>query len=76
MKLAENPRMTWMRNSLCAHTLYESEILTSLLNNSSSWIGITDEIINKLQEFQNRFLLRFSEDPKRGTETGIVDYNR
>ena len=32
----------------CAGTLYESEIVTSILNNSKSWIGITDTIIDKL----------------------------
>ena len=61
MNLAENPKMMGLRNSLCARTLYESEIVTSLLKNSASWIGITDEIIDKLQDFQNRFMLRFLE---------------
>ena len=48
MNLAENPRMMGMRNSLCAWTLYDSEIVTSILNNIASWIGITDKIIDKL----------------------------
>ena len=38
MNLAENPRMMGMRNSLFAQTLYESDIVTSLLNNSASLI--------------------------------------
>ena len=45
----------------------------SLLNNSASWIGLTDEIITKLQNFQNKFMLRFFEAPKQGTPTGIVE---
>ena len=53
--------------------MYESEIVTSILNNSASWIGITDEIIDKLQDFQNRFMLRFFEAPKQGSPTGIVE---
>ena len=64
--------MTGMRNSRCANTLYETEIVTSILNNSEYRIGITKEIINKLQDFQNRFMLRFVEAPKKGTPTGIV----
>ena len=40
--------------------------------NSELWIGI-NEIINKLQDFQNRFMLRFCEAPKQGTPTGIVE---
>ena len=73
MNLAENPRMYGMRNSMCAQTLYESEVVTSLLNNSASWIGLTDEIVDKLQDFQNKFMLRFFEAPKQGTPTGIVE---
>ena len=73
MKLAENSRMTGMQNSLCARTLYESEIVTSLLNNSASWIVLTDEILDKLQDFQNRFMLRFFEARNQSTPTGIVE---
>ena len=65
--------MYGLKNSMCARTLYESEIVTSLLNNSASWIGLTDEIINTLQDFQNKFMLRFFEAPKQGTPTGIVE---
>ena len=67
MKLSEHPRMAGLRNSRCARTLYETDIVTSILNNSESWIGITEEIIDKLQDFQNRFMLRFFEAPMQGT---------
>ena len=42
MNLAENPRMMGMRNSMCARTLYESEVVTSLLNNGKSSIDLRD----------------------------------
>ena len=74
MKLSENSYMTGMRNSMCARTLYESEIVTSILNNSASWIGIPDEIIDKHQDCQNRFILGFFEAPKQGTPTGVCIY--
>ena len=51
----------------------KTEIVTSILNNSDSWIGINDEIIDKLQDFQNSFMLRFFEAAKQGTPTGIVE---
>ena len=73
MNLAENQRMYGLQNSQCARTLYESEVVTSLLNNSASWIGLNDEIVTKLQDFQNKFMLRFFEAPKQGTPTGIVE---
>ena len=67
MNLAEHPQMYGLQNSMCARTLYESEVVTSLLNNSASWIGLTDEIIDILQEFKNKFMLCFFEAPKQGT---------
>ena len=73
MNLAEHPQMYGLQNNMCACTLYESEIVTSLLNNSASWIGLNDEIINTLQDFQNKFMLRFFKAPKQGTPTGIVE---
>ena len=73
MNLAENPKMYGLQNSQCARTLYESEIVTSLLNNSASWIGLNDEIISILQNFQHKFMLRFFEAPVNGTPAGIVD---
>ena len=73
MNLAEHPQMYGLQNRMCARTLYESEIATSLLNNSASWIGLTDEMIDILHEFQNKFMLRFFEAPKQGTPSGIVE---
>ena len=49
-------------------TLYKSEVVTSLLNNSASWIGLTDELVDKLQDFHLNF-----ESPKQGTPTGIIE---
>ena len=59
--MAENPKIYGLKNSLRARTLYES------------WIGLNDEIITKLQDFQNKFMLRFFEAPKQGTPSGIVE---
>ena len=36
-------------------------------------MGLTDEIVNKLQDFQNKFMHRFFEAPKQGKPTGIVE---
>ena len=67
MNLAEHPQMYGLQNSMCARTLYESEVVTSLLNNSASWIGLTDEIIDKLQDFQSKFMLRIFKALKQET---------
>ena len=50
-----------------------TEIVNSIPNNSGSWIGINDEIIDKLEDFQNRFMLRYFEAPKQGTPTGVLE---
>ena len=73
MNLAKHPQRYGLQNCMCALTLYESEKVTSLLNNSASWIGLTDEIIDTLQEFQNTFILCFFKAPKQGTPSGIVE---
>ena len=41
-----------LHHSRCAHTLYETEVVTPILDNSESWIGISAEAIDKLQNFQ------------------------
>ena len=73
INLSEHPRMMRMGNSRCARTLYVSEQVTSILNNSESWIGISAEALDKLQDFQNRFMLRLFEAPKQGTPSEIVE---
>ena len=73
MNFAEHPHMYGMRNNMCARTLYKSEEVTSQLNKSASWIGLTYEIVDKLQDFQNKFMLCFFEAPKQGTPIGIVE---
>ena len=73
MNLAEHPQTYGLQNSMCVRTLFVSEIVKSLLNNSASWIGLNDEIIDTLPEFQNKFIIRFFEAPKQGTPTGIVE---
>ena len=49
-------------------TLYESEIVIYPKQQRA-----TDKIPDKIQDFQNRFMLRFFEAPKQGTPTGIVE---
>ena len=67
--LTENPLMSGMKNSLCARNLYVSEVASSIINNCEFWIGVKDEAIDILQDFQNRFMLRFFAAPKQGTES-------
>ena len=56
--MAENIAFRGMNNSISAINYFESQIVTALLHNCESWIGITPEHIKTLQDFQNEFLLR------------------
>ena len=56
MNLAEHPQMYGLQNSMCACTLYESEVITSLLSNSVSWIqnvtkGVSRHKLTKKRQF-------------------------
>ena len=53
MKIAENPLMAVLPNKLCARNLFESEVISSPLGNSESWIKLNDTRIKTLQDFQN-----------------------
>ena len=63
--LVEVPLMSGIENSLFARNLNESKVATSLINNCESWIGIKDEVIDILQDFQNKWMLRFFTAPKQ-----------
>ena len=45
MKVAKRPLMSGLTNSLCDRNFFQSEVITSLLHNSESWIGIKEYII-------------------------------
>ena len=55
IQIAESPVMSGLGNATIAFRLYEAQIIPSLLHNAESWIGITDKIINDLQDFQDKF---------------------
>ena len=55
--------MSCMKNSLYTRNLCESEVATSLIKNSESWIGI--KVI--LEDFQKKVMLRFCAAPEQGT---------
>ena len=50
--------MAYMRNSKTAITLFEAQVIPSLLFNSESWIRISDAHLNTLQAFQDGFISR------------------
>ena len=80
MNLAEHPQMYGLHNSMCARTLHESEVVISLINNSAPWTGLTDKIGDKLQDFQNKFMLRTqTRDPQQYSRVRLkyaIDENR
>ena len=56
MLLADAPLMGADGSSSTAIKLFEAQVMTGLLFNCESWIGITDTQIAELQSFQDKFL--------------------
>ena len=48
--------MQGLSNAEVPFKLFESTVITPLLNNCESWIGIKDQQINLLQKFQEEFI--------------------
>ena len=56
IQISESSIMAGLGTSTTAFRLYEAIIIPSLLHNAASWIGITDNNIKELQNFQNKFI--------------------
>ena len=49
MDLAENTSLEGMNSAMAAVIQFKSHVVTKLLHNSESWIGVTEEHIQRLQ---------------------------
>ena len=56
IQTSENPMMQGLSNAEVPFKLFESTVITPLLNNCESWIGIKDQQLNLLQKFQEEFI--------------------
>ena len=54
--IADAPLMGTDGTSTTAIKLFEAQLMSGLLFNCESWIGITEAQINELQSFQDNFL--------------------
>ena len=64
--------MAGMGNSKAAITLFEAQVIPSLLFNCESWIGINDTHLNTLQAFQDAFISRLLHLPRAGTAKSLI----
>ena len=74
IQLAESPAMSITGNSLPAFRLYESTIISTLLHNSESWVGLNQKHINDLENFQNEFIRNVLRLPE-STPKAILQYD-
>ena len=58
MYLAEKASLKGMNSAMAAIIQFETQAVTKLLNNCESWIGVTENHIQRLQDIQNKFLRR------------------
>ena len=54
--IADAPLMGTDGTSTTAIKLFEAQVISGLLFNCESWIGITETQINEVQSFQDNFL--------------------
>ena len=52
-----------MNNCMAAICYFEAQVVNSLLHNCESWIGVTEEHIQQLQELKNKLIRRVLEAP-------------
>ena len=58
MNVAENPCIMGMPIAMAAIVKFEHEIVSKLSTNSESWLGLNQTLLDKLQEYQDKFLRR------------------
>ena len=73
MYLAEKASLKGMNSAMAAIIQFETQAVTKLLNNCESWIGVTENHIQRLQDIQNKFLRRVLVDPLTGTPKGMME---
>ena len=56
IQISESPLMGGLGNSTAPFKLFDATIAESLLTNCASWIGLTENHINTLQNFQDGFI--------------------
>ena len=56
IQIADSPIMGGLNCGAIAFRLYEAQIISSLLHNCESWIGINDKHVQLLQKFQEEFI--------------------
>ena len=74
IQISESSIMAGLGTSTTAFKLYEAIIIPSLLHNAASWIGITENNIKELQNFQNQFIRKVMRLP-RSTPIAILEWD-
>ena len=74
IQIAESPLMGGLNCGSVAFKLYEAQIISSLLHNSESWIGINDKHIQLLQKFQDEFIRKVLRLPSSAPKA-IMQYD-
>ena len=74
IQISESSIMAGLGTSTTAFRLYEAIIIPTLLHNAASWIGITDNNLKELQDFQNRFIRKVMRLPP-STPKAILEWD-
>ena len=70
--LCSDPRLIGFPTAWGPVSEYNTKVLPQLLNNCESWLGIADSDIQKLQDFQDNYILKFFQVSAKGTPKGML----
>ena len=73
LEVAENPCLMGFKSAKAQKLKFESELANKLLTNSESWLGLHQTHLDKLQEFQDRFLRRVFQVTQSGTPKWMLE---
>ena len=72
LTICSDPRIIGFPTAWGAVSEYNTKVLPQLLNNCESWLGIADSDIQKLQDFQDNYILKFFQVSAKGTPKGML----
>ena len=73
--LSVSENLCIMPSAVAPIVRFEREIASKLLANSESWLGLNQTHLDKLKEFQDRFLRRVFQVSQSGRSKGMLELN-
>ena len=73
LAVCEHPCLIGFPTTIGLISEFETKIVLKLLNNCELWLGLNNNHLEKLQEFQNKFHRKVFQVSQSGTPKGMLD---